>query len=194
MTKSVLVLGLDPGLAKMGVVLIELTTDQVILRKAAVIRTEKSDKKVKVLATEDNLRRSCEIYRTLKTFASVGNRYAQVICTESMSWPRSAGAAAKVALAWGTVAALAVELDVPVVQVSPMELKNRITGVKTATKRQVEGILRARFGADVAATGIDRHYRDGGVASTLQEHIWDAAGAVIASLDGEVLRMARSML
>lgn len=179
-----LALGLDPGFACLGYAVVELTGTTISVKTLGIIRTEKSDKKRKVLASDDNLRRARELVRAFHPIAEG----TVAICAEAMSFPRNSSAAAKVAMCWGVVACLSELMDVPIVQVSPKELKRAVCGNATASKEEVAKALDQRFGRTFAEELVGK-----GVAPSFHEHPYDALGAVVASLESEVLRMARRL-
>jgi Holliday junction resolvasome RuvABC endonuclease subunit len=179
------VMAIDPGFASFGVVLVQLalvgvpTEDTVVLMD--VIRTKKSTKKTSVLASDDNYRRAKEIATRLRSLINTWNVVA--ICGESMSFPRSSSAAAKVALSWGVVADIAVQHQLPLVQASPQRIKAFVCGRANASKDEV-------------ACALNKLYPEiGSLCATVTpsewEHPMDALAAFVACKDGEVLRMAR---
>ena len=135
-----------------------------------------------MLQSEDNLRRARELHRQLGSVA----KDAHVFCVESMSFPRNAGSAAKVAMGWGVIAALAEDLGIPVVQSSPQEIKKVLTGAKNASKKEVQDTLGLRYNnLSELLTEI--------TAKSDLDHAYDALAAVVASLDSEVIRMVRKI-
>lgn len=181
------VLGLDPGFASIGyaLVLLDATEERPVLM--GVFETEKSSKKQAVLAADDNVRRAREISVFLHGMLTKGpHGPVRAICAETMSFPRSSSVAAKMAMCWGVVSSLSSMLDVPVLQVTPMNLKLKVTGKKTSSKEEVQAALRERFGGQVS-----RYCPD--VPPSKLEHPYDALGAVLACRDSEVLRLLRQM-
>jgi crossover junction endodeoxyribonuclease RuvC len=178
------VLGIDPGFASLGYAVVELEEENLIPLQLGVVRTEKSNTKANVLASDDNVRRIREISGTIYTLME--GKLA--ICTESQSWPRNASASAKVGMAWGALAGFSEILDIPLLQVSPMGLKKAVTGNKGATKEQVMAALNERFGRDFAAELVKQ-----GVPASQHEHAYDALGAVVAMENSETFRLARRM-
>jgi Holliday junction resolvasome RuvABC endonuclease subunit len=182
------VLGLDPGFACVGYALAHLLPDGEIKPVAiGVLRTEKSNKKANVFASEDNVRRSREISKFLRSLLKSENGTVHALCAETMSFPRSASVAAKMAMCWGVVSCLSDIFDVPVLQASPQGLKLKVAGEKTASKEDVQKALEAKFGAEKLAAMMPD------VPPSLLEHPFDALGAIVACNDSEVLRLARRM-
>lgn len=172
------VLGLDPGFANCGYAVLALDGAECVFVAAGVIRTQKSDKKHKVLATDDNLRRAQRIVTLLHDLARTFP--PAVICAEAMSFPRSSSAAAKMAMTWGIVATMSVRESLAVVQASPQEIKLAVCGSKSASKEEVEAQVLRRFPEMKAL--LDE------VPDSLHEHAFDAAAAILTGLEGETLK------
>lgn len=186
---SVPILGVDPGFASIGYTVATLNREgpeTPILM--GVFRTDKSNAKKNVLASDDNVRRAREISEFLRGLLR-NQPYGQIraICAETMSFPRSASVAAKMAMCWGVLAALSEEYDIPVLQATPQDLKKHVTGVKTASKEDIQRALDKEFGVKVLK-GLTSE-----VTGSLLEHPYDALGAIVACRDSEVLRLARRM-
>jgi Holliday junction resolvasome RuvABC endonuclease subunit len=179
---STRVLGIDPGFASVGVAVVELEPSLEKVLHLAVIRTEKSALKREVRASDDNLRRARLIYEGLIAMCELHS--VRVLCIESMSFPRNAGAASKVAMTWGVIAAIATHLRIPVVQASPQEVKKCVCGSKNASKEEVEAALRKAYSIEDLAEGV---------LFSQKEHVFDALAVVKCCLDSEVLRMARNL-
>jgi Holliday junction resolvasome RuvABC endonuclease subunit len=166
-------------------VVVELSSEGETLIEAGILRTEKSDKKRVVLASDDNQRRARELAERLDTL--VHQHHVAAVCCESMSFPRNASAAAKVAMVWGIIATLSYQGRFPVVQASPQEIKKVLCGKKDASKEEVEAVVRQRY------KGIDAMLSS--VATSYREHAYDAAGAVITAIErSEIVRAVRSLV
>lgn len=179
------ILGLDPGFANIGWGVVELhptnPAEDAIL-SCGVFRTEKSDKKRQVAASDDNLRRGREITAELQKLIELHN--VSAICAESMSFPRNASAAAKVAMCWGVVAALVHQKRLPLSQSSPQEIKRLLCGKKDASKEDVAAAVRKRYPA------IGPMVEE--VIPSAREHAFDAVAAILASLEtSDVVRVLR---
>lgn len=142
--RAVAVLGIDPGFAALGLARVEYRADGcTAVDTLRTFRTAKSGKKAAVLATEDNMRRCQEIGEALATYFADEDVVA--VCCESQSWPRNAGAAAKVAMAWGVLAEIARARGVPIVQASPQRIKLAACGRRSATKLEVRAAMDKRY-------------------------------------------------
>ena len=184
MAKGVYVLGADPGFASFGYTVVELLPDSEQILAINVIRTKKDERKGKVLASDDNFRRTRAIYSALK---GVLQEYPIVALTaEAMSYPRNAAAAGKMSLAWGVIASLAEEFQLPTAQATPQRIKKTLCGNIKATKEEVQDELRRRY------KGQFFGFQEA-LPKTQWEHGFDAVGSVVTCLDSDVLRMARGM-
>ncbi len=173
-------LGIDPGFASLGLARVELVGAGERVARLGVVRTAKSDRKRGVLASDDNVRRIVELAEAVESWITPD---VIAICTESQSWPRSSAVCGKLDLSWGVVGALASRHGLPVLQVSPQDLKRCLTGSKTASKAQVQSALTARYGPLELPS-----------QRTLHEHCCDALGAVVACLDAAPVLMARRLI
>lgn len=184
---SVLVLGLDPGFANVGWALVELdggihgSTPELIVAMG-LIETEKSSAKQNVLASNDNYRRAREIARAVRGLKP----RPQVICAESMSFPRSSSAAAKVAMTWGVIADFCEAENIAMLMASPKELKKAVCNDASASKTEIQIALRARFGSRP-----EELLKEAKIPPSSQEHPYDALAAVIACVDSEMIRLLR---
>lgn len=188
-----IVLGLDPGFASIGWAKVRIysRTEEVIA--LGVFHTEKSTKKQGVLSVEDNVRRTREVacfFAEMCINRNLHKERVTVVCAESMSFPRNASAAAKVAMSWGALVATLERCgDLPLVQASPQEVKLAVCGRKDASKLDVLQALRARYGAK-----FDRACNAAGCPPSMLEHPVDALAVIVACLDSEVVRLARRAL
>ncbi len=181
--EKVTIVGCDPGLANFGVAVVELGRHGECVVHLETIATIKSSRKLSVLAAHDNVRRCRELSARLLVVA--GQHGPRVICAESMSAPRSASSAAKLAMSWGALSAVAQLLGLPLVQASPQAIKRTVAGHAAASKADVQGALMQRFGLPELFEGM----RKGDV-----EHAADALGAAVTCLDSDVVRMARTLV
>jgi crossover junction endodeoxyribonuclease RuvC len=184
MGSDVYVLGVDPGFASFGWCIVQLLPQGEEVMKVDVIRTEKSSKKKNVKASDDDFHRSQEIAKVLHEVVQKWKPGA--VAAEAMSFTRNASSAAKVARVWGVLADLCFVHNLPMTQASPQEIKKVLCGDKAATKEQVQQALETRY----------QHYFlafTQAVPKGQWEHGFDAAGAVVACLQTDVLKMARRM-
>jgi crossover junction endodeoxyribonuclease RuvC len=176
----VIVLGIDGGFASMGIAAVALGSSSESLHRAWVVRTEKSSAKLGVRSADDTARRARELAHELE--AAIAKHRPGAIAIESPSWPRNAGVAAKMGVAFGVVFALAAKHGLPLVMASPQDVKRAVCGSKTASKDDVIGAIELRF-PEV----------EWPKQKTLIEHAADAVGVVLACLDSDALQMARRL-
>ena len=166
-------LGIDPGFANTGYVLAQYDGEELDLLEMGVICTAPAQKKVPKY--EDKVRRLLKINEQL-LFKML---HADAVCAEAMSFTPNASSSAKVAMVWGVIASCLEGR--PLVQRQPQEIKEAVCGVKSASKAKVETALSRRF--------EDMYDLLSGVSASRREHPIDALGAIVASLDSEVVKM-----
>lgn len=180
-----LVLGIDPGFASVGYALIDLLPEGEVLVRVGVLTTKKSLAKHAVYASDDNFNRSREIYRGLADLVNARER-VMTICVESMSFPRNASAAAKVAMSWGILASFSESLSIPLVQISPQEVKKHVCNDRKASKKEVFDAVCLRYKDFKPMCEAMK------IPAGQLEHPTDALATVIAALDSDVLKLARA--
>jgi len=184
MGRAACVIGVDPGFANFGYGVMFLGTGVEWITEVSVIRTQKTNKKQNVKAAADNFRRAQEIS---KAFHKVVNKVKPAaIVAETMSFPRNASVAAKMAMAFGVLADICYVYDLPMVQATPQEIKKYLCDNKSATKEAVQEALLGRYPGQ-----FDAFMKV--VPRSKWEHGFDSIGAILTSLDSDVVRMARRM-
>jgi Holliday junction resolvasome RuvABC endonuclease subunit len=180
------VLGIDPGFASIGWAIVRLGRGEVSpeIEGMGVFHTQKGDRKQGVLASDDNFRRA----RELAVFFDEAVNDIHVACSESMSYPRNASNAAKVALCWGVLASLCEAKSLPMVQASPQEVKKVLCGKKDASKEDVQQALNVRFNW-VPKKMLEEQK----VTKSDLEHPYDALAAVVACARSEIVVAMRKM-
>jgi len=186
------VLGIDPGFASIGLAVVAIGPNPQDDRpvKLALLRTQKSSAKRQVRASDDNLERAKEIAVWLQ--AMVVRYDIKLICAETMSFPRSASVAAKMAMCWGVIAAISTRGKIPVTQASPQEIKKMLCQNKSASKEDVQASLNLLFRSDLVGpkslVAVER------IPRSQIEHPYDALAAVVACRESEVVLLLRRML
>jgi crossover junction endodeoxyribonuclease RuvC len=176
----VIVLGVDPSLCNVGLAAVRLFPDREEVVATAVVRTEPSAKKRKVAVSADDERRVSEITAGLDRAITEHRPHALVM--EAPAGSKGARAARSLGLVVGAVVAVAWVRGIPLVQVTPLDVKRATTGRKTADKDDVIAAVERRYPGVVWP-------EPWGVV----EHAADAIGAVMAALPTETLRMARRL-
>jgi hypothetical protein len=89
-------------------------------------------------------------------------------------------------MTWGILAALVEQFQLPLVQQSPQGIKKALCGKMSASKEDVRDALIARYPG--AFDPFMEEY-----PATQWEHGFDAASALVATLDSDVLRAVRGL-
>ena len=178
------VLGIDPGFSSIGYAVARLEAESEIFVDVGVFHTTKVDKKRGVRASDDNVLRAREIYTKFEEILTRNNNNVVAITAETMSFPRNSSIAAKMAMCWGVIAAIAERHKLPIVQASPKEIKKVLTGDGGASKEDVAKELMRRYEGQFADFFATANRGD-------LEHGFDAAATVVAGLPSETLQMAR---
>ena len=179
-------IGLDIAFTNTGMVSVHIGDDnEPILNSCMVIETSKNETSERVSSTLDNLQRAQKIHAAIKEMFDEAR--PDLVVVESMSWPRNASSATKMAMSWGAIAPLLGEI--PIIEVSPQDIKLVVAGSKSASKEQVQhGVLHlipsSAWVRDVVETQIRK--------ASLREHCYDALGAVLAAQRTEKYRLLRA--
>jgi crossover junction endodeoxyribonuclease RuvC len=124
------VLGVDPGIARIGVAAVARDRRETKLVWAATVRT----------STElDEASRLQRIARAIRD--AIATQRPTSVAVERVAWNRNASSAMAVARATGVILLAAAEAGLPLEEYGPLEVKMAITGLGTADKRQVQEAL-----------------------------------------------------
>jgi crossover junction endodeoxyribonuclease RuvC len=176
------IVGIDPGFASIGWAVLDVgARGSLNVESMGVFETKKALKKQRALTIEDNVRRATEITRFLRKLVDVSGTIA--ICAEAMSFPRNSSAAAKMAMTWGVLVALAEELQVPIFQATPQEVKIALCNKRTASKEEIQDAIRRRHKRTLNLQTK--------IKATAHEHAFDAIAAAETCAAGPLLSMAR---
>lgn len=118
------ILGLDPGLATFGLAVIDVENAQPRVIHTETFMSKKSDKKQRMLQSDDRLRRLRDLIRWLDD--SIQRLNPRVVAAESFSPPRNASAASAVAMAWGAMTTLVEQARLPFVHAGPQEWRKTL--------------------------------------------------------------------
>jgi crossover junction endodeoxyribonuclease RuvC len=177
-----IMLGIDPGFANIGIGIVKVGKTDCTVLATEILRTKKADKKVKVYVADDNVRRIREAASSL--IDTIEQHDITAICAEAMSFPRNASSAAKMALFWGALIAIAHERDLPLYSATPQQIKKTLCGKNTATKEDIARAVDARIKGPVPMVGI---------AKGKQEHAYDGIAAVLTCIDSDELKLVRKL-
>ncbi len=124
------ILSIDPGYDRCGVALLTDTPTITVVSSSCIV-TSKSD---------EHSRRLRTIYEELKE--QIETSKPDAIALETLFFSVNKKTALKVAEARGALLLLVGLCEIPLIEVSPQEVKLSMTGVGNATKQQVEKMVR----------------------------------------------------
>jgi crossover junction endodeoxyribonuclease RuvC len=188
MAPSVLVLGIDPGLASCGLAVLDVAPERPRVVAVRAFASKPSARKRHTYASDDTYERASALAEAVAEYLAGGPgspEPVRAVCVEAMSYPRHASAAHKMGVAWGTIAAVVSSRRVPLVQASPQKIKTLTAGARNASKGAVALAVAARV------DGLEAALRD--VRETAEEHVFDAIGAVLACSESPVLRVLQDL-
>lgn len=128
------ILGIDPGIAKLGFGIIRAQGSQLTLVDFGVITTGQR------LVTGDRLKRIHE--KLLHLFAL---HHPDMIVIEKLFFTKNVTTAMVVGEARGVALLASAEANVPILQVTPTAVKQAVTGYGRADKRQIQRMLQMTF-------------------------------------------------
>ena len=179
------VLGLDPGFASIGWAVLHVGDGSPECVGAGVFRTSRDNTIAKNVDTLQRIERIAKFLDYLKVQFS-----PHLIGCESMSWTRFANADRSVAFFWGILGACAAGpyplLSLPIVQITPSDLKLMIAGKKSASKDEVKE-------AACKQVTMLNHELESIRAKTQRNHASDAAAAALAALSSPTGKLALAM-
>ncbi|MBI5404892.1 MAG: crossover junction endodeoxyribonuclease RuvC [Candidatus Kerfeldbacteria bacterium] len=128
------VLGVDPGLARVGYGVVRSQGNQLDLLDYGVIETPKH---------EPTGRRLQTIHRHLRTL--IGKHSPDALVLEQLFFTKNVTTGMVVGEARGIALLAAAEDDVSVIEVTPTSVKQALTGYGRADKRQVQRMIQVLF-------------------------------------------------
>jgi crossover junction endodeoxyribonuclease RuvC len=124
------VLGVDPGVARLGLAVVIGSGRSPRLKWAGCVRTSPAMQEAERLAI---------LARAVR--GAIVEHRPSAVSIERVAWNRNQVSALHVARATGVVMAAAAELGLPVEEYGPNEVKVAVTGAGNADKRQVQDAL-----------------------------------------------------
>jgi crossover junction endodeoxyribonuclease RuvC len=131
-TSALSVVGIDPGIANLGIGAIQQEGTKAHLLNCQLIRTH---------ANEDSSLRLLTLYTEVKGFLKVHK--PQALALEAQYFHQQKEVAFKVGQAVGVCLLAAGELNIPVFEYGPMQVKQALVGTGRADKVQVAFMVRA---------------------------------------------------
>ncbi len=126
-----LTLGIDPGLATTGYGLIRENRDKLVFVDHGIICTSKNE------SSQNRLR---TIYMNVKKLAT--DYKPRVIAIEKIFFSRNRKTALPVSQARGIMLLAAAQLNIPVFEYSPADVKVAVTGYGSADKKQIQQMVK----------------------------------------------------
>jgi crossover junction endodeoxyribonuclease RuvC len=131
-SKPLTVIGIDPGIANLGIGAVKQEGSKVHILNCQLIRTH---------ASEEASSRLLTLYSEVKGFLNVHK--PQAVALESQYFHQQKEVAFKVGQAVGVCLLAAGELNIPVFEYGPMQVKQALVGTGKADKVQVAFMVRA---------------------------------------------------
>ncbi len=126
-----IILGIDPGFARVGYGVLECAGERILAASHGCIETEKS---------LDHGDRLLEVRRAV---AALFVKYRpEVMAIEKLFFEKNAKTALAVGEGRGVILAAAAEAGVPVVELTPLQVKQSVTGSGRADKRQIQEMVK----------------------------------------------------
>lgn len=130
-----IVLGIDPGVARMGFGIVEGTRGSIATCRFGCVQTPKEHAQADRLAFLED-----ELGRLIKT------ERPDRITIEKLFFQKNVRTALVVGEARGVALAAAARAGVPIIEVSPQDVKLAVTGYGAADKGQVQRMVKILFG------------------------------------------------
>lgn len=130
-----IILGIDPGIGRMGYAIVKTDGPKAALVGCGCITTPPK--------TED-AQRLLEIKRDLDTI--IKKWKPEILCIESLFFTTNAKTAMSVGQARGVAIVTAAEYGLQIIEMTPLQVKMSITGYGKAEKSQVQKMLLTIFG------------------------------------------------
>jgi Holliday junction resolvasome RuvABC endonuclease subunit len=174
------IIGIDPSLRNTGIAKgwLDLKTLEWEVEEVELVKTEKGKSKT-VRKSSDDYDRTRILYEAIKA-AEAG---AEIAFVEMPIGSQSADAMKS----YGACIALIASLDIPVIQVSPNQVKVHSTGDRNATKEEMIAWAHAKF-PDI------NWLQRGGKLTLNNEHLADAVAAINAGMAEDDFKALITML
>jgi len=173
------ILGIDPGFGAMGLAVVDVRPDWWEVRYHQAVRTKRSARKRGVRVADDDAERARQLASALDEIIRTHRPMGAVVELPS-GGARGARANRAMGIATGVVVAVLQLHGLPVEWVTPEDVKS-VTGGRHASKEAVQEAVRQLLSW---TCGWPEE-------PWAQEHIADAAAAVLSAQDGMLVRMVR---
>lgn len=130
------VLGIDPGIDRMGFGLIEVGPGRPVLVECGVVRTNRESS-----TAERLMELRTDLVGLLQRFGPI-----EVAGVEELFFAKNVTTAFLVGQARGVILLCLAEQHLPIVEVKPVEVKQAMTGSGNADKREIQKMVQLNFG------------------------------------------------
>jgi crossover junction endodeoxyribonuclease RuvC len=158
------VMGVDPGLARCGVVVLDGDVRRCRLRAHHLVRTGADDAREQRLAAVHD-----------QVAGMIAAHRPGVLAVEQLLFNANTRSAMAVAQAVGVILLAAAHAELPVFHYTPTQVKATVTGQGDADKLQVKYLVRAQLGLDRAPRSADV----ADAAAVALCHLWRSAEPVV---------------
>jgi Holliday junction resolvasome RuvABC endonuclease subunit len=189
MARNKIVVGLDAGFAACGLVAVDVGENKVI--DVCAIETKRTAKKRGIRVSDDDCERCASMVRTLNDFLTK-HKPKFVVVEMPSGGAKGARAQHAMGMAKGMVTATLTMMDLPCLVVTPLDVKRVAVpaGGKTKSVEKEAVATAARKALNWKdAERTMQNFRGG-----LHEHIYDAAGAVLAAEHDNMMRFLKGAL
>jgi crossover junction endodeoxyribonuclease RuvC len=124
------VLGVDPGFGRTGLGVVDIESGNMTHVWHSVIETSSDQDFVDRLAAVRN-----DLQETIRRFSP------QVACVEALFFQSNAKTAIKVGMARGVIMLALADLSIPIVEVTPNQVKQGVAGWGSADKKQIQAMV-----------------------------------------------------
>lgn len=131
------ILGIDPGLAKIGYGLIGYDRSSLILLKAGLITTS-----AKLSLPERLVRINLDLNKIIKQCQP------EIVAIEKLYFFKNLKTAFSVGQAWGVITYTVAKQNLQILELTPLQIKQTVTGYGQASKKQVQLMLKKIFKQD----------------------------------------------
>ncbi|UNH40953.1 hypothetical protein [Moellerella wisconsensis] len=186
MSKIIKVAGVDPSMSNFGIVFgeIDIETNKVIsINRMELAQTSSGDTKKSVRVNSDDLRRASEIWKKAKPII----QQAQLVFCELPVGSQSSRAQTSYGICIGVLACI----DKPLIQVTPIEIKQFVAGKKTTSK---EEIIEWATSKHPEAPWITRKEKGEMKFANKNEHLADAVAAIYTGMETDQYRQISAVL
>ena len=177
------IVGIDPALRNFGyaIATVDIETGKFEVTDLELVKTE-DDAGTKVRRNSDDLRRCRTHVMALKRIVDGAAMVAAEIPVGSQS--------ARAMASYGACIGILAACDVPMIEVTPSDIKVCATGKNTASKDEMIEWAHKKF---PKAPWLTRKTKAGTVLKNENEHLADAVGAINASLQTEQWKQCLAM-